>query len=55
VLRQHSDVMSDGGESTASSGGSEKMPSDDNLEVEEIAEVIPVEDDPVLQKKLQQA
>ena len=44
--------MSDGGESTASSGGSEKVPSEDNLDVEEIAEVIPVEDDPILQKKL---
>ena len=51
VLKLHSDVMSDGGESTNSSAGSDKAPSEDNLDVEEIAEVIPIEEDSNLSKK----
>ena len=38
--------MTDG--ETTSSAGSDKAPSEDNLEPEEIAEVIPVEEDPTL-------
>jgi hypothetical protein len=44
--------MSDGGESTGSSAGSDRAPSEDNLDVEEIAEVIPIEEDLTLSKKL---
>jgi hypothetical protein len=43
--------MSDGSESTNSSAGSDKAPSEDNLDVEEIAEVIPIEEDSNLSKK----
>lgn len=49
VLRQHADVMSDNCETT-SSAGSDKAPSEDNLEPEEIAEVIPIEEDPIMAK-----
>jgi outer membrane biosynthesis protein TonB len=54
VLRQHSDVVSDG--ENTSSAGSDQAPSDDNLQLEEIAEVIPIMEDPqavVMIKKLQ--
>lgn len=46
ALRQHADVMTDG-EST-SSAGSDNAPSEDNMEPEEIAEVIPIMEDPNL-------
>lgn len=36
---------------TQSSQGSDKAPSEDNLDVEEIAEVIPIEEDNDLMKK----
>ena len=44
VLRQHSDVVSD--EENTSSAGSDQAPSEDNLQLEEIAEVIPIMEDP---------
>jgi len=50
VLRQHSDVVTDG-EST-SSAGSDNAPSEDNMEPEEIAEVIPIMEDPNLAAEL---
>ena len=48
VLRQHSDVQTDG-EST-SSAGSDNAPSEDNLKPEEIAEVVPIMEDPEVAK-----
>lgn len=48
VLRQHSDVQTDG--ETTSSVGSDNAPSEDNLQPEEIAEVIPIMEDPNLAK-----
>lgn len=45
--------MSDVGESTGSSAGSDKAPSEDNLDAEEIAAIVPVEEDLALLKKLQ--
>lgn len=53
VLRQTAEVFSDN--ETASSQGSEKAPSEDNLDPEEIAAVIPVEEDPDLAKKIKNA
>jgi len=50
VLRQHSDVVTDG--ETTSSAGSDNAPSEDNLQPEEIAEIIPIEADPNLAKKV---
>ena len=50
VLRQHSDVVTDG--ETTSSVGSDNAPSEDNLQPEEIAEIIPIEADPNLAKKI---
>ena len=50
MLRQHSDVVSDG--ETTSSVGSDNAPSEDNLQPEEIAEIIPIEADPNLAKKV---
>ena len=50
VLRQHSDVQTDG-EST-SSAGSDNAPSEDNLKPEEIAEVVPIMEDPEVAKYL---
>lgn len=44
VLRQHADVFTDG--EANSSAGSDKAPSEDNLDPEEIAAVVPVEEDP---------
>ena len=46
VLRQHSDVVSDG--ENTSSAGSDQAPSDDNLQLEEMAEVVPIMEDPVV-------
>lgn len=48
MLRQHSDVQTDG-EST-SSAGSDNAPSEDNLKPEEIAEVVPIMEDPEVAK-----
>jgi len=48
VLRQHSDVQTDG-EST-SSAGSDNAPSEDNLKPEEIAEIVPIMEDPEVAK-----
>ena len=53
VLRQHSDVVSDG--ETTSSAGSDNAPSEDNLQPEEIAEIIPIEADPNLAKKVKKS
>ena len=50
VLRQHSDVQTDG-EST-SDAGSDNAPSEDNLQPDEIAEVIPIMEDPNLAKQV---
>ena len=50
MLRQHSDVVTDG--ETTSSVGSDNAPSEDNLQPEEIAEIIPIEADPNLAKKI---
>ena len=50
VLRQHSDVQTDG-EST-SDAGSDNAPSEDNLNPDEIAEVIPIMEDPNLAKQV---
>ena len=50
MLRQHSDVVTDG--ETTSSVGSDNAPSEDNLQPEEIAEIIPIEADPNLAKKV---
>lgn len=50
VLRQHADILSEG--TCNSSGGSEKAPSDDNLDPDEIAAVIPIEEDPELLRKV---
>ena len=52
-MRQTADVFSDN--ETASSQGSDRAPSEDNLDPEEIAAVIPVEEDPDLHKKAKQA
>ena len=49
VLRQHADVFSDA--DANSSAGSDKAPSEDNLDPEEIAAVIPIEEDPDLMKR----
>ena len=48
VLRQHSDVQTDG--ETTSSAGSDNAPSEDNLKPEEIAEVVPIMEDPEVAK-----
>ena len=48
MLRQHSDVQTDG-EST-SSAGSDNAPSEDNLKPEEIAEIVPIMEDPEVVK-----
>lgn len=50
VLRQHADVFSEGDGN--SSAGSDKAPSEDNLDPEEIAAVIPIEEDPDLMRKV---
>ena len=49
MLRQHSDVVTDG--ETTSSAGSDNAPSEDNLQPEEIAEIVPIMEDPNLAKK----
>jgi hypothetical protein len=49
VLRQTADIFSDVNDS--SSAGSDPVPSDDNLDIEEIEKVVPVQEDPDLQKK----
>lgn len=48
VLRSHSDVQTDG-EST-SSAGSDNAPSEDNLKPEDIADVVPIMEDPEIAK-----
>jgi hypothetical protein len=50
ALRHTEEVFSDN--ETQSSQGSEKAPSEDNLDPEEIATVLPIEDDPELMRKL---
>lgn len=50
ALRQTEEVFNDN--DTQSSQGSEKAPSEDNLDPEEIATVLPIEDDPELMLKL---
>jgi len=49
VLRQHADVFTDG--EANSSAGSDKAPSEDNLDPDEIAAVVPVEEDPDFMKR----
>ena len=50
VLRQTADIFSDG--HSSSSAGSDGAPSEDNLDVEEIEKVLPVQEDPDLATKL---
>lgn len=50
VLRQHADVLSDG--DANSSAGSDKAPSEDNLDPEEMSAVVPVEEDPDFIRKI---
>ena len=50
VLRSHSDVQTDG-EST-SSAGSDNAPSEDNLKPEDIADVVPIMEDPEMAKAI---
>ena len=50
MLRQHQDVNTDGEQT--SDAGSDNAPSEDNLQPEEIAEVIPVMEDPTLAKAI---
>lgn len=50
VLRQHADILSEG--DGHSSAGSDKAPSEDNLDPDEIAAVIPIEEDPDLMRKV---
>ena len=50
VLRQHADVLSDG--DANSSAGSDKAPSEDNLDPEEMSAVVPVEEDPDFIRKM---
>lgn len=52
VLRQTADIFSDG--NTTSSVGSEPVPSEDNLDIEQAQEVLPVQEDPELVIKLKQ-
>lgn len=49
VLRQTAEVFSEN--ETQTSQGSDKAPSEDNLDPEEIANVIPIEEEPGLLKK----
>lgn len=53
VLKNHSDVVTDG--ETTSSAGSDNAPSEDNLQPEEIAEVVPIMEDPNLASNVQKA
>ena len=53
VLRQHSDVQTDG--ETTSSAGSDNAPSEDNLKPEEIAEIVPIMEDPEVAKAVKKA
>jgi hypothetical protein len=50
VLRQTADIFTEGHGS--SSAGSDKAPSEDNLDIEEIEKVLPVSEDPDLANKL---
>ena len=50
VLRQSADIFSDA--NSSSSCGSDKAPSEDNLDLDEIQKVLPVQEDPELVKKL---
>lgn len=50
VLRQTADIFSD--HNSSSSAGSDHAPSEDNLDIEEIEKVLPVQEDPDLQNKL---
>lgn len=50
MLRQTADIFSNVNDS--SSAGSDPVPSDDNLDIEEIEKVVPVQEDPDLQIKL---
>ena len=49
VLRQTAEVFSDN--ETQSSLGSDKAPSEDNLDPEEIAAVVPIDEDPQVDKQ----
>lgn len=50
VLRQTNDIFSD--ICSTSSAGSDKAPSEDNLDIEEIEKILPVNEDADLQTKL---
>lgn len=49
VLRQTADIFSDG--NSSSSAGSDRAPSEDNLDIEDISKVLPVLEDPELAMK----
>jgi hypothetical protein len=51
VLRQTNDIFTDG-HSSSSAFGSDKAPSEDNLDLEEIEKILPVSEDPDLAFKL---
>jgi len=53
VLRQTADIFTDG--NSSSSAGSDKAPSEDNLDPEEIEKVLPVQEDPDLASKVKKA
>jgi len=53
VLRQTADIFSDC--NSSSSCGSDKAPSEDNLDLEEIEKVLPVQEDPDLANKVKKA
>lgn len=53
VLRQTADIFTDG--HSSSSAGSDKAPSEDNLDLEEIEKVLPVQEDPELANKVRNA
>jgi hypothetical protein len=52
VLRQTADIFSDNDGKGTSSAGSDKAPSEDNLDLEEIEKVLPVSEDPELAKQV---
>ena len=53
MLRQTADIFTDG--NSSSSAGSDKAPSEDNLDPEEIEKVLPVQEDPDLASKVKKA
>jgi hypothetical protein len=53
VLRQTADIFTDG--HSSSSVGSDHAPSEDNLDLEEIEKVIPVQEDAELANKLKKS